>query len=98
VSCRPEQNSAAREAGAGISVRGTGRKRASYEFWDSAERQSRAVPVPVEAESTESPTDLEIRGKRVYISGWGKTENGNSGRLWSPLICQASGGSRSIQK
>jgi hypothetical protein len=38
----------------GKSVRGTGRKRVSFEFWDSAERQNRPVPWPVEAPSTEN--------------------------------------------
>jgi hypothetical protein len=33
----------------------TGRERVSFEFWDSAERQNRRVPWPVEAPSTEKP-------------------------------------------
>jgi len=40
----------------GESVRGTGRKRVSFEFWDSAERQNWPVLGPVEAQRTESPT------------------------------------------
>jgi len=38
------------------SVRGTGRKRVSFEFWDSAERQNWPVLGPVEAQRTESST------------------------------------------
>jgi len=40
----------------GKSVRGTGRKRVSIEFWDSAERHDRPVPWPAEVSSTENST------------------------------------------
>lgn len=38
----------------GESVEGTGRKRVSFEFWDSAERQNWPVPGLLQAPSTEN--------------------------------------------
>jgi len=61
------------------SVRITGRKRVSFEFWDAAEKQNRPVPWPMEAPALKSRLDLEFRGARVYITCRAKTENGNSG-------------------
>jgi hypothetical protein len=40
----------------GESVRGIGRKRVSFEFWDSAERQNRPVPRPLRAPCTNKST------------------------------------------
>jgi len=44
----------------GESVRGTGRKRVSFEFWDSAERQDWPVLGPEGAQSTECPRTLQL--------------------------------------
>jgi hypothetical protein len=59
------------------SVRGTGRKRVSFEFWDSGERQNWSVLGPVEAQSTESPTgpcNLEAEGRTFPVGRKLKTE------------------------
>jgi hypothetical protein len=56
--------------GVGKSVRGTGRKRVSFEFWDSAERQNRPVPWPAEAPALKTRLDLEFRRARgTLLSG-----------------------------
>ena len=46
-----------RDRGRG-SVRGTGRKMVSFEFWDSVERQNRTVPRPLWAPRTKNSTGL----------------------------------------